>query len=128
MPAVVALERLPVPALAFDVHGGILFSNTAFADMLGYPREMLAKLTLGDLIHKTDDEAAARGLRQGADRLLMLRHHDGYVVHASMSTSELGQDDDVVFVVFRDRTEQMWLTAHADLHRLATLFAPEPRH
>jgi PAS domain-containing protein len=35
-PAVVALERIPVPSLAIARDGIILFANTAFAEMVGY--------------------------------------------------------------------------------------------
>ena len=36
LPAVVVLERLPVPSLAMARDGIILFANTAFAEMVGY--------------------------------------------------------------------------------------------
>ena len=42
LPAVVALERLPVPALAMARDGIILFANAAFAEMVGYAPDGLA--------------------------------------------------------------------------------------
>ncbi len=40
LPALVVLDRLPVPVLAIAEDGGaIVFANSAFADMLGYPAE-----------------------------------------------------------------------------------------
>ena len=42
LPAVVVLERLPVPALAMARDGIILFANAAFAEMVGYEQDALA--------------------------------------------------------------------------------------
>ena len=42
LPAVVVLERLPVPSLAMARDGTILFANTAFAEMVGYAPDALA--------------------------------------------------------------------------------------
>jgi PAS domain S-box-containing protein len=42
LPAVVLLERLPVPSLAMARDGIILFANTAFAEMVGHPQDGLA--------------------------------------------------------------------------------------
>ena len=36
LPALVVLERIPVPSLAMARDGIILFANTAFAEMVGY--------------------------------------------------------------------------------------------
>ncbi|MGA7052644.1 MAG: PAS domain-containing protein, partial [Mycobacterium sp.] len=42
LPAVVVLERIPVPSLALARDGIILFANTAFAEMVGYRQDRLA--------------------------------------------------------------------------------------
>src|SRR5271170_2666607 len=42
LPAVVVLERMPVPTLAMARDGNILFANTAFAEMVGYGQDRLA--------------------------------------------------------------------------------------
>jgi PAS fold len=39
LPAVVVLERIPVPSLAMARDGIILFANTAFAEMAGYQQD-----------------------------------------------------------------------------------------
>lgn len=39
MPALVLLERFPVPVLAIAEDGSILFANGAFADMVGHRTE-----------------------------------------------------------------------------------------
>ena len=42
LPALVVLERIPVPSLAMARDGIILFANTAFAEMVGYGQDRLA--------------------------------------------------------------------------------------
>ena len=42
LPAVVVLERIPVPTLAMARDGIILFANTAFAEMVGYQQDRLS--------------------------------------------------------------------------------------
>jgi PAS domain-containing protein len=44
MPALVVLERFPVPALAITEDDTILFANSAFAEMLGYSGEEVLSL------------------------------------------------------------------------------------
>jgi PAS domain-containing protein len=51
LPAVVVLERLPVPSLAMARDGIILFANTAFAEMVGHPHEELAGLAFPETFH-----------------------------------------------------------------------------
>ena len=46
LPAVVVLERLPVPSLAMARDGIILFANTAFTEMVGHPQDGLAGLSV----------------------------------------------------------------------------------
>ncbi len=43
LPAAVALERLPVPTFAVARNGIILFANPAFAEMVGYEQDGLAR-------------------------------------------------------------------------------------
>ncbi len=45
MPAMVVLERLPIPVLAIGPDGAILFANTAFAAMLGHSDDTMRELT-----------------------------------------------------------------------------------
>ena len=44
LPALVALERIPVPVLAIADDGTSLFANTGFAGMLGYTQEEVLAL------------------------------------------------------------------------------------
>ena len=51
LPAVVVLERIPVPTLAMARDGIILFANTAFAEMVGYQQDRLAGLAFPEVFH-----------------------------------------------------------------------------
>ena len=51
LPALVVLERIPVPILAIGEDGTILFSNTAFADMLGHTPEAVLALNFRQIFH-----------------------------------------------------------------------------
>jgi PAS domain-containing protein len=46
LPAVVVLQRMPVPVLAVGDDGTILFANAAFSQMLGHSAEAVLSLTL----------------------------------------------------------------------------------
>ena len=88
LPALVVLERMPVPVLAVGDDGTILFANAAFSQMLGHPAEAVAR----------------KLIEQGKiDR-------DGSTVRATMSPSALLRaDDTVALATFHDRTEELWL-------------------
>jgi PAS domain-containing protein len=45
LPALVVLQRMPVPVLAVDDDGTILFANAAFSQMLGHSAEAVLSLT-----------------------------------------------------------------------------------
>ena len=47
----VALERLPVPALAMSRDGIIVFANAAFAEMVGYELDGLAGSAFPEIFH-----------------------------------------------------------------------------
>jgi PAS domain S-box-containing protein len=110
LPAVVVLERFPVPTLAMARDGAVLFANTAFAEMVGYERDGLAESTFPEIFHTLP---AALCALSGADALanlvVELRHSGGWTVRARMSNSPMvGRDDLVVLVTFDDLTERLW--------------------
>jgi PAS domain S-box-containing protein len=110
LPAVVALERLPVPTLVMARDGIILFTNTAFAEMVGYRQDGLAGLAFAEIF---DTVPAAVGTLFGVDALanlvVELRHCEGWTVRARMSKSALKRrDDPVVLVTFENLTERLW--------------------
>jgi PAS domain S-box-containing protein len=115
MPALVALERLPAPALAVDRVGTILFGNGSFCDMVGYSPDELVSMNFGDIFDRlpADDRWVAL-VGNGPARLVELRHKSGHSVWASMSKSAMRRrDDTVALVTFHDRTEELWLAREA---------------
>jgi PAS domain S-box-containing protein len=110
IPAVVVLERLPVPVLAIDQDGTILFTNAAFAEMLGHTEDTVLQLKFHEIFRQLPaDGPAAAVMCSYADQLVELAHRDGFAVRASMSKSAmLRSDDDVALAVFHDLTTRLW--------------------
>ena len=110
LPAVVVLERIPVPSLAMARNGTILFTNTAFAEMVGYQQDRLAGSAFPEIFHSVPAEVAAlSGVDALANLVVELQHCEGWTVRARMSKSALMRHDDpVVLVTFDNLTEQLW--------------------
>jgi PAS domain-containing protein len=113
LPALVVLQRLPVPVLASDHNGAILFANSAFADMVGRPLTALQSLTFDQLLEApapAEGPSAATVMHAQAGRLVNLTHADGSTVRALMSQSALLREDDpIALTTFQDMTEQLWV-------------------
>jgi PAS domain S-box-containing protein len=111
LPALVVLERFPVPVLAIAEDGTILFANKAFADMLGYSAKAVTALKFRQIFHTLPaDESAVSVVRAHADLIVELMHEDGSIVRARMSKSALLRGDDpVALATFQDLTEQLWV-------------------
>lgn len=111
LPALVILDRLPVPVLAIAEDGTILFANPAFADMLGYTSDAVRSLNFRQIFHTLPaDESAVSVVRAHADLVVELVHMDGSIVRARMSKSALMRGDDpVALATFQDLTEQLWV-------------------
>jgi PAS domain-containing protein len=111
LPAVVVLERLPVPALAMGRDGIILFANMAFAEMVGYERDSLAGSAFPEIFHTVPVALCTlSGVDVLANLVVQLRHCEGWTVRARMSNSALMRHDDpVVLVTFDNLTEQLWM-------------------
>jgi PAS domain S-box-containing protein len=111
LPAVVVLERIPVPSLAMARNGTILFTNTAFAEMVGYQQDRLAGSSFPEIFHTVPAEVAAlSGVDALANLVVQLQHCEGWTVRARMSKSALmRRDDQVVLVTFEDLTDQLWM-------------------
>jgi PAS domain S-box-containing protein len=110
LPALVVLERFPVPVLAIAKDGTILFANGAFAEMLGYPTDAVLSLKFEQIFHTLPaDESSVSVVRQHADLVVELMHEDRSIVRARMSKSALLRGDDpVALATFQDLTEQLW--------------------
>jgi PAS domain S-box-containing protein len=111
LPAVVVLERLPVPALAMTRDGIILFANMAFAEMVGYEQDGLVGLVFPETFHTVPAALCAlSGVDALANLVVELRHCEGWTVRAKMSKSALmRRDDPVVLVTFENLTERLWI-------------------
>jgi PAS domain S-box-containing protein len=111
LPAVVVLERLPVPALAMARDGIILFANPAFADMVGYRHDRLTGSVFPEIFHTVPVALCAlSGVDALANLVVELRHCEGWTVRARMSKSALMRSDDpVVLVTFENLTERLWM-------------------
>jgi PAS domain S-box-containing protein len=114
LPAVVVLERLPLPTLAIARDGIILFANTAFAEMVGSEQDTLAGSAFPEIFHTVPAEVAALpGVDAVANLVVELRHSEGWTVRARMSNSAMMRHDDpVVLVTFDNLTERLWVDEH----------------
>ncbi len=110
MPALVVLERFPVPALAIAEDGAILFANSAFAEMIGYSADEVLSRKFHQIFHAMPaDESAVSVVRQHADLVVELVHQDGSIRRARMSKSALIREGDpVALAAFQDLTEKLW--------------------
>ncbi len=110
LPALVVLERFPVPVLAIAEDGAILFANGAFAEMLGYSAQEVLALEFHQIFHTMPaDESAVSVVRQHADLIVELVHQDGSIRRARMGKSALVRGDDpVALAIFQDLTEKLW--------------------
>ncbi|MBV8929704.1 MAG: PAS domain-containing protein, partial [Mycobacteriaceae bacterium] len=59
LPALVLLDRFPVPVLAVGDGGAILFANTAFADMVGYAASAITALRFDEIFRTGSTERCA---------------------------------------------------------------------
>ncbi len=111
LPAVVVLERLPVPSLAMARDGIILFANTAFAEMVGYEQDALAGSAFPEIFHTVPAALCAlSGVDALANLVVELRHREGWTVRARMTNSAMmRRDDPVALVAFDNLTERLWM-------------------
>ncbi len=111
LPALVVLERFPVPVVAIAEDGTILFANEAFGDMLGYPADAVRALKFREIFYTLPaEESAVSVVRAHADLIVELVHEDGSIVRALMSKSALLRGDDpVALATFQDVTERLWV-------------------
>ena len=115
LPAVVVLERIPVPSLAMARDGILLFANSAFAEMVGHGQDTLVGLAFPEIF---DTPPAVVGALSSVDALanlvVELRHSEGWTVRARMSKSALVRSDDpVMLVTFENLTERLWVDERA---------------
>ena len=110
LPALVVLERIPVPVLAIGHDGSILFTNNAFAEMVGYGPDEVSSLRFHQIFHQAPaSESLLSVVHALVNTVVELAHKDGSVVRALMSKSALMRaDDQFALAAFQDLTEQLW--------------------
>jgi PAS domain-containing protein len=110
LPAVVVLERIPVPTLAMARDGVILFANTAFAEMVGYRPDSLVGSAFPEIFHTVPATLCVlSGVDALANLVVELQHCEGWTVRARTSKSALVRCDDPVVVTFENLTERLWM-------------------
>jgi PAS domain S-box-containing protein len=111
LPALVVLERIPIPVLAIANDGALVFANSAFSEMVGRAREDIVLMKFDEIFHlPLTEESAVSVVQSLANEVVELAHQDGSSVRALMSRSALIRaDDDIALATFQDLTEQLWL-------------------
>jgi PAS domain S-box-containing protein len=116
LPALVLLERIPIPTLAILRDGTIVFANGAFAEMVGRDAAEVVSLKFHDVFvfYGTPTTESALSVVDGlANMVVELAHKDGSTVRALMSRSALRRsDDEIALATFQDLTEQLWVNEH----------------
>jgi PAS domain S-box-containing protein len=111
LPALVLLERIPVPTLAVLQDGTIVFANKAFAEMVGREAEEVVVLKFHDVFHTALETESVLSVVDGlANMVVELAHRDGSTVRALMSRSALRRaDEKIALATFQDLTEHLWV-------------------
>jgi PAS domain S-box-containing protein len=93
-----------------DGNGSVVFTNWAFADMIGYTPEMVHALQFRQIFeHPRDGRAPIAVIQSHADKMVELVHLDGSSVRARMSRALVLGNGELAVVTFDDLTELLWL-------------------
>jgi PAS domain S-box-containing protein len=114
LPALVLLERIPIPTLAVLQDGTMVFANSAFAEMVGRDAAEVVSLKFHDILYSALETESALSVVDGlANMVVELAHKDGSTVRALMSRSALRRSDDgIALATFQDLTEHLWVNEH----------------
>src|SRR5947209_15886261 len=83
LPALVVLERIPIPVLAIANDGALVFANSAFSEMLGRPRDDVVAMMFDEIFHLPLAAGSAVSVVQSlANEVVELAHQDGSSVRA----------------------------------------------
>ncbi|HTQ20913.1 PAS domain-containing protein [Mycobacterium sp.] len=112
LPALVVMERIPVPMLAIAHDGSILFTNTAFAQMVGFEPDEVLSLKFDQIFCQTPSSDSLLAVVHAlANMVVELAHKDGSVVRAFMSRSAMTRaTDNFALATFQDLTARLWET------------------
>ncbi len=101
---------MPVPVLAIGHDGSILFTNNAFAEMVGFEPDEILSLRFQEIFHRApESDSLLSAVHALADMVVELAHKDGSVVRALMSRSAVMRADDrFALAAFQDLTKKLW--------------------
>lgn len=114
LPALVLLNRLPIPMLAVSDDGCIVFANPACQDMLG--DTAVANHPLNNYLHTSVAGAtdSVAQLRHAAGTITDWQHAGGGTIKAVVSQPMLMRAKDPILLVgLTDVTEWLWTTGEA---------------
>jgi PAS domain-containing protein len=115
LPALILLDRLPTPILATGLDGVLIYTNPAFATMLGYPdsttltEQPLPALLAGH--SATPPRDCVTALRAAGTVVIDWLHAEGFPVCTVVSDALLVRaTDPILLISLTDITELMWTT------------------
>ncbi|MGA8330564.1 MAG: PAS domain-containing protein [Mycobacterium sp.] len=121
LPALILLDRIPIPMLATGLDGVVVYTNPAFATMLGHHPDtvMLVGQSLPALLagrSATPAHECVAALRAAGNAVVEWLHVEGFPVRSVVSDTLLFRaTDQVLLIGITDVTELIWTAA------------PEPR-
>jgi PAS domain-containing protein len=116
LPGLVLLDRLPVPVLATGLDGVVVYTNPAFATMLGHhpdtvmlTGQLLPALLVGH--STTPPRGCVSALRAAGNAIVEWRHAEGFPVRSVVSeTLFFRASDQILLIGVTDITELIWTT------------------
>jgi PAS domain-containing protein len=115
LPALILLDRLRTPMLATGLDGVLIYTNPAFATMLGYPdattltEQPLPALLAGH--SATPPRDCVTALRAAGTVVIDWLHTEGFPVRTVVSDALLVRaTDGILLISITDITELMWTT------------------
>jgi PAS domain-containing protein len=115
LPALILLDRLPTPMLATGLDGVLIYTNPAFATMLGYPgtttltEQPLPALLAGH--SATPPRDCVTVLRAAGSVVIDWLHAEGFPVRTVVSDALLVRATDrILLISITDITELIWTT------------------
>ena len=114
LPALILLDRLPTPMLATGLDGVVVYTNPAFATMLGHHPDtvMLTEQPLPALLagySATPPRDCVTALRAAGTVVIDWLHAEGFPVRSVISdTLFVRATDQILLIGVTDITELMW--------------------
>jgi PAS domain-containing protein len=115
LPGLLLLDRLPVPMLATGLDGVVVYTNPAFATMLGHhpdtvmlTGQLLPALLVGHSV--TPPRGCVSALRAAGNAIVDWRHAEGFPVRSLISeTLFFRASDQILLIAVTDVTELIWI-------------------